>query len=56
MIGENIGIVIINSYGSFGILIVKNRDLIYLKSYLSFIKLVNIRDYINYKVKIIFGG
>ncbi|WP_338967379.1 galactose-inhibitable autotransporter adhesin Fap2 [Fusobacterium nucleatum] len=56
MTGENTGTVTINSYGSFGILTVKNRDLTYLKSHPSSTKLANTRDYTNYKVKTTSGG
>ncbi|WP_338990654.1 galactose-inhibitable autotransporter adhesin Fap2 [Fusobacterium animalis] len=56
MTGENTGTVNINSYGSFGILTVKNRDLTYLKSHPGSTKLANTRDYTNYKVKTTFGG
>ncbi|WP_339006613.1 galactose-inhibitable autotransporter adhesin Fap2 [Fusobacterium animalis] len=56
MTGENTGTVTINSYGSFGILTVKNRDLTYLKSHPSSTKLANTRDYTNYKVKTTPGG
>ena len=56
MTGENTGTVTINSYGSFGILTVKNRDLTYLKTHPSSTKLANTRDYTDYKVKTTSGG